>query len=83
MNLKNRIRRMEKEIIPENSEFCECETEFTTVVLIPTMDGGKMTLDGKPYEEPPEFCETCAKPNADSLYVSFAINPDIELTGEI
>jgi hypothetical protein len=74
---------MENQIIANDSEFCDCEKGVRFIVLIPTADGGKQTLDGKPYEEPPEFCEMCGKPNAEPLHATFTVNPKIELTGEV
>ncbi len=82
MNIKNRLKRLHSQVIKEDSNFCDCETEFRTVVLIPTADGGTTTLDGKPYIEPPEFCATCGKRNGEPMHITFNINPSVELTGE-
>ena len=83
MNIKNRLKRLQSQVIKEGSEFCDCEKEIRTVVLIPTADGGKTTLNGETYEEPPEFCETCGKPNHDPFRFTFTINPDLKLNEEI
>ncbi len=72
---------MENRIIENDSEFCDCEKEPQFIVLIPTADGKGM-IDGKPYIEPPEFCQTCGKPNAEPLHATFTINPNVNLNGE-
>ena len=82
MNIKNRLKRLHSQTIKKDSEFCGCEKEFRTVVLIPTPDGGKTTLDGKPYIEPPKVCATCGKPNREPFYCTFTINPNVEITEE-
>ncbi len=82
MNIKNRLKKLQTQIIGNDSEFCGCETELQTVILIPTADGGKRTLHGETYEEPPEFCDACGKRNVEPLNATFTINPTVELTGE-
>jgi hypothetical protein len=75
MNIKSRLKKLQSQIIGNDSEFCGCETGIRTVVLIPTADGKGKALDGEIYEEPPEFCETCGKPNPERFYTTFTINP--------
>jgi hypothetical protein len=82
MNIKGRLQKLQSRIIKEDSEFCDCQREPHITVLIPTADGDRKTVYGKPYEEPPEFCPACRKPNAEPLHVTFTINPKVELTGE-
>ncbi len=82
MNIKNRLKKLQSQIITKDSEFCGCETEIQTVVLIPTADGKGKALDGETYEEPPEFCQTCGKPNPERVYITFTIKPSVNLTGE-
>ncbi len=82
MNIQNRLKKMENQIIGNDSEFCVCDREIKTIILIPTADGKGKMLDGKPYEEPPEFCPACHKPNPEPLRITFTINPKVELTGE-
>jgi hypothetical protein len=84
MNIKNRLKKIQRQVIKEDSEFCDCEKEIITVVLIPTADGGQTTLSGEPYTEPPEFCETCGKPNEklEPIHATFNFNSDVELTGQ-
>jgi hypothetical protein len=81
------LKQLHSRVIGNDSNFCDCTTEFTTVVIVPSPDGGKMTLDGKPYIEPaedesPKICEVCGKPNREPLNITFNINPSVELTGE-
>ncbi len=75
MNIQNRLKKMENQIIKEDSEFCGCETGIRTIVLTPTAGGGNQPLHGETYEEPPEFCETCGKPNPERFYTTFTISP--------
>ncbi len=61
MSIKNRLKRMETEIIKEDSEFCACSSEIRTEVWIPFFDGEKYVpmLDGEPI---PDVCRDCRKP---------------------
>ncbi len=79
MHIKNRLKRMEIQIIGNNSDYCGCDKEPRFIVLIPTADGKVKTVDGEPYIEPPEFCETCGKRNPEPLHATFTINPNVEL----
>jgi hypothetical protein len=82
MSIINRLKKLQNRIIGNDSNFCGCEKEPQIIILIPTADGSKQTIDGKPYIEPPEFCQACGKPNAEPLHATFTINPNVELTGE-
>jgi hypothetical protein len=78
---------MENQITGNDSEFCGCERETKTIVIVPTADGkGKTILggNGEPYTETetPEICPACGKPHAEPLRVTFTINPKLELSGE-
>jgi hypothetical protein len=78
---------MEIQIIGNDSDFCGCERETKTIVIVPTADGkGKTILggNGEPYTETetPEICQTCGKPYADPFHFTFTINPKVELLGE-
>jgi hypothetical protein len=77
MNIQNRLKLLENQIIKEDSEFCDCEKEPHITVIIPTADGKGM-VDGKPYIEPPEFCETCGKLNPETVHTTFVIKPPEE-----
>ena len=87
MNIKNRLKKLQNQIIENDSDFCGCERETKTIVIVPTADGkGKTILggNGEPYTETdaPEICQTCGKPHAEPLHITFTINPNVELTGE-
>ena len=82
MSILKRLKKMEIRVIKKDSEFCGCEKKHQFIVLIPTADGGKTTLDGKPYVEPPKVCATCGKPNKEPFYCTFTINPNVEITEE-
>jgi hypothetical protein len=73
---------MENQIIGNDSEFCDCQKEPQIIILIPTADGKGKMIDGKPYVEPPEFCEMCGKRNAEPFHATFTISTKAELTGE-
>ena len=68
MNISNRLKRMEIKL-KVSGEFCACEKDFQTVLILPAVNGGSATLDGKPYIEAPEFCETCGKPNPGRIII--------------
>lgn len=55
MNIKNRLKKLENEIIKDDPLVCDCPKEFKSVVILPT-------ADGETYTEPPDLCETCGKP---------------------
>lgn len=78
MNIKNRLKLLQNRIIKEDSEYCDCDKEPQIIVLIPTADGKGKTIDGKPYEEPPDFCATCGKPNPETVHTTFVIKPPEE-----
>jgi hypothetical protein len=82
MNIQNRLKKLQNQIIGNDSEFCVCDKEPQFIVLIPSADGKGKMIDGKPYEEPPEFCRTCGKPNPEPLHTTFTISTKAELTGE-
>jgi hypothetical protein len=78
MNIKSRLKKLQNQIIGNDSEFCDCEKEPHITVIIPTADGEGETIDGKPYEEPPEFCPACHKPNPETVRITFVIKPPEE-----
>lgn len=75
MNIQSRLKKMENQIIGNDSDFCDCQKEPHITVLIPTADGKGATVDGKPYVEPPEFCQTCGKLNPETVHTTFVIKP--------
>ncbi len=77
MLIKNRLKKLQNQIIGNDSDFCGCEKEPHITVIIPTADGKGM-VDGKPYEEPPEFCPACHKPNPETIRTTFVIKPPEE-----
>ncbi len=81
MNIKNRLKKLQNQIIGNDSEFCDCE-KGVRFIITPNSDGKGKMPDGKPLTEPPEFCEKCGKPNAEPFHATFTINPKVELTGE-
>jgi hypothetical protein len=78
MNIQNRLKKLQNQIIGNDSEFCDCEKEPHITVIIPTADGTGQTIDGKPYKEPPEFCPACHKPNLETIRTTFVIKPPEE-----
>jgi hypothetical protein len=74
MNIRNRLKKMENQVIGNDSEFCDCEKGVRFIIT--------PNADGKPLTEPPEFCATCGKPNAEPLHATFTISTKAELTGE-
>jgi hypothetical protein len=69
MNILNRLKKMENQVIGNDSEYCGCEKGVRFIIT--------PNADGKPYEEPPEFCQMCGKPNAEPLHATFTINPNV------
>jgi hypothetical protein len=68
MNIKNRLKRIEAEIIKDDSEFCECDR------------GVNIRLPGDPPF--PEKCEICDKPLFFRV-VTFDFYSNARLTGEV
>ncbi len=75
MNIKNRLRKLQNQIIGNDSDFCDCEKEPHITVIIPTVDGKGKMVDGEPYIELPEFCPACHKPNPETVHTTFVIKP--------
>ncbi len=73
MNIQNRLKHLESQINRNDSDFCGCEKETQFKVIVRTADGKEKTLDGKPYEEPPERCESCGKRNPEPIEATFVI----------
>lgn len=56
MNIKNRLKKIENQIIKPYSEFCSCPRTTVTFLILPT-------IDEKPQEtKQPEICPDCQKP---------------------
>ncbi len=67
MNIKSRLKKMESQLIKEDSEFCACERDVSVIM---------------PGDAPfPETCDICGKPLLIRV-VTFNINPNVELTGK-
>lgn len=47
MNIKNRLKRMESQIIKEDGNFCSCDKEMEMHLIVPDVDN------------PKGYCETC------------------------
>jgi hypothetical protein len=67
MNIKNRLKKLESEIVKEDSEFCVCEGGIT------------IRMPGDPPF--PEVCEICGKPNLIKV-ISFNFANNLEIANE-
>ncbi len=79
MNIKSRLKKLQNQIIGNDSEFCDCVKEIRNVVIYPGANGEPIREPAEDYIAP-DRCETCGKPNAEPLY--FTIKPNVNLTGE-
>jgi hypothetical protein len=79
MNIQNRLKKLQSQIIGNDSNFCGCVKEIRTVVIYPGANGEPIQEPPEDYDTP-EFCATCGKPNAEPLHVT--ISPKLELTGD-
>lgn len=65
MNLKSRIKRIERKVIKPFSAFCQCYGENLKYEVIPiTLDEWKRRFDTgeERHERLPDFCDSCRKP---------------------
>ena len=74
MNIKNRLTKLQREIIGNDSEFCNCEKEIRTVVIYPGANGEPIREPPEDYDTP-ERCESCGKPNPEPIEATFVIKP--------
>ncbi len=72
MNIKSRLKKMEMQIIGNDSEFCSCQKEIQTILLLPDPDGESIR---EPAEEKdaPEFCAFCKRRNPTPIEATFTI----------
>jgi hypothetical protein len=69
MNIKSRLKKLEQQIIGNNSEFCGCLKE-TVFKIVPFGESEK--------RDETTYCETCCKPMA-SLNATFSFYKNIEV----
>jgi hypothetical protein len=79
MNIQSRLKKLQSQIIGNDSKFCGCVKEIRTVVIYPGANGEPIREPPEDYDTP-EFCATCGKLNAEPLHVT--ISPKVELTGD-
>ncbi len=73
MNLNNRLKKMENQIIGIASEFCDCQKEVKfKIITSPEDDVEHSTI----------ICEICHKRHREPIHFTFTINPNVQLTGE-
>lgn len=74
MNIKNRLKKLQSQIIGNDSEFCGCQREWRTNVILPSLDGeaedARETL-------PPEVCDHCRKPIEKRVIKPFDVESNI------
>ncbi len=70
MSILNRLKKLQSQIIGNDSEFCDCQTE-TVFKIVPF----------EQKEETPEttYCELCKKPMPDPLRCTFDFNNNIKI----
>ena len=70
MNIKNRLKKLQSQIIGNDSEFCGCEKE-TVFKIMPFGESETATET--------TICETCHKPMPDPLQITFSFGNNIEV----
>ncbi len=70
MNIKNRLKKLQNQIIGNDSEFCGCEKE--TVFKIVPFGESKETTETT-------ICETCYKPMPDPFDCTFSFNNNVKV----
>jgi len=74
MNIKNRLKKLQSQIIGNDSEFCGCEKEIRNVVIEPDANGEPIREPPDDYDTP-DRCETCGKRNRKQIRTTFVIEP--------
>jgi hypothetical protein len=73
MNIKNRLKKMENQVIGNDSEFCDCEKEVKFKIITCPEDD----------IESPGVCEFCNKPMPEPFRCTLNISTNAQLDGEI
>ena len=68
---------MESRIIRSDFEFCACEKEFRTYIILPGANGEPIREPAEDYHTP-ERCESCGKRNREPLETTFVIEPRLQ-----
>ena len=76
MNIKNRLDKVETRLNID-SEFCRCERELVTVLILPSLDRQAAQDAAKPEPEETPICERCGKPEQ-VINATFTIKPALE-----
>ena len=69
MNIKNRLKKLQNQIIGNDSDFCGCEKE-TVFEIVPFGESAETTET--------IICETCHKPMPDPFRCTFTFGNNIE-----
>lgn len=82
MNIKNRLKKMESQIIKEDGEFCSCPKEMETHLIVPDLNNPKGYCErcrGVCALDTDSLCKICRKP---VLTERITITPAEESPGE-
>ena len=70
MKILNRLKKLQSEIIGNDSEFCACQKEVKFKIITSPEDDIE-TVD---------ICQICNKPLSEAFRFTFTINPNVQLT---
>jgi hypothetical protein len=77
MNILSRLKKIERRIIGNNSEFCGCEIEYRCYVIYPGANGEPIREPAEDYDTP-ERCETCGKRTKNRLNQPLSLSLDLK-----